>query len=167
MSQDVLLTLFSCRFRTAWKHLEPCGWAMNATKVTFLKEWAWCLLRGLQVLNKNPTGMELEAFLQSQRADGGLDLAMEYKGTPPVVGGFSSPMRARVDCHKSSRWYLALSFAMCWGCNCYVVASTVVAKCGFKIHCYLPREYCRRWTVSRLWGKRPWRLECGEMNKMA
>ena len=103
MSQDVLLTLFSCRFRTAWKHLEPCGWAMNATKVTFLKEWAWCLLRGLQVLNKNPTGMELEAFLQSQRADGGLDLAMEYKGTPPVVGGFSSPMRARVDCHKSSR----------------------------------------------------------------
>ena len=72
-------------------------------KSHFLEEWAWCLLRGLQVLNKNPTGMELEAFLQSQRADGGLDLAMEYKGTPPVVGGFSSPMRARVDCHKSSR----------------------------------------------------------------
>ena len=76
---------------------------MNATKVTSLKEWAWFLLGGLQVLNKNPTGMELEAFLKSTRTDGGLDLAMEYKGTPPVVGGSSIPMRARMDCHKSSR----------------------------------------------------------------
>ena len=37
---------FSCRFRTVWKHLESCGWAINATKITSLKGWALNLLRG-------------------------------------------------------------------------------------------------------------------------
>ena len=52
----------------------------------------------LRVLNKSPTGVELPLWRLScnlTKTDGGLDLAMEHKGTPHAVGGPSNPARAR------------------------------------------------------------------------
>ena len=56
--------------------------------------WGFCR----SLIMKNPAGMELLLWRLSwnfKRTDGGLDLAMEDKGTPHAMGGSSSPMTAR------------------------------------------------------------------------
>ena len=100
------------------------------------------------------------------RTNDGLDLAMEDRGTPQLVGGSSSPMRAR-----TAKWVpgdIWCWVLLCVGeCNrfCYVLgnvtgvvtAPTAVARCKFKGQCYSPREYIGKWTVCRLGGERLWR----------
>ena len=41
-----------------------------------------------------------------------VDLVMDDKGAPHMVGGSTSLIRASKDCNMSSRRYLALGFAM-------------------------------------------------------
>ena len=51
----------------------------------------------------------MEAFLQSHMDRSRLDLAVEDKGTPYVVGGFSGPVRARTTAQvpgDSGHWVL-------------------------------------------------------------
>ena len=56
---------------------------------------------------------------------------------------------------------------MCWGCNCSVVASTVVAQCEFKGHCYCQGHIAEDGLCLDYEVKDPEGVECGEMNKMA
>ena len=87
----------------------------------------------------------MEAFLESHKTDGALDLAMKDRGTPHAVAGSSSTMRARTATGvPSDTW--------CWVLLCIedvtAVVATVVAKS--KGQCYLPREYHRKWTAHRM-----------------
>ena len=113
---------FSRRFRTLWKHLRSCGWAVNATKIPSSKGWPRAYGGFCRSLIKILAGVELPLWRLScslTRADSGLDLAMEDKGTPRAVGGSSSPTRARTATWVPDDTWCWV-FAKYWGCNCCV-----------------------------------------------
>ena len=74
-------------------------WCPANTKIPLLEEVGLAPVGGFcRSLIKKPEGVELTLWRLScnfTRTTGGLDLAKEDKGTPHVVGGSSSPMRAR------------------------------------------------------------------------
>ena len=80
------------------------------------------------------------------RTDSGLDLAVKDRGTPHVVDGSSSTLRARTATGvPSDTW--------CWVLLCIedvtAVVATAVARCKSKGQCYWPKEY-HRWTTHRM-----------------
>ena len=91
LTSDALADLEQCAPEVI-RHTESRGWAVKTPKICSLKGWAWCVCGVLWVLNKNP---EISGPCNFTRTDSGLDLAMEDKGTPHVVGGSSNPMRTR------------------------------------------------------------------------
>ena len=165
VSYDV--DLEQCAVNSVSSDLEKCNllgglWMPQKSP---LKWWAWDLRGVLRVLNKNSAGVELplwRLFCSFTRTDSGLDLAKEDKGPPHVVGGSSSPVKAR-----AATWVPGDTLhrvLLCIG-DVTVVVATVVAKS--KGQCYLPREYRRKWTAHRMWGKRPWRDEVWRETKLA
>ena len=45
--------------------------------------------------------------------------------------------------------------------------ATAIVRCKSKGYCYLPRDYCTRWTAHRTWAERPWRGGVWEERKLA
>ena len=86
------------------KHLESCELAVKATEIPSMKGWIQCWEVVLWVVNEKPcrcgvapVGALLHPTIgsNSSTTDGGLDLAMEDKGTSHEVGDFSSLVGAR------------------------------------------------------------------------
>ena len=117
------------------------------------------------LIKNTPAGVELLLWRLSwnlTRTDRGLDLVKEEKGTPHAVGGSSSPMRARTATWVPGDTWHWIFYILG---DVTVVIATAFGRSKFKDQHYLPREYCGRWTVHRLWGERPWRGECGLVSK--
>ena len=130
---------FSCRFRRVWEHLESCRVAWECLNLEGVGPSTCRRFCGSLIIIL--AGVELPLWRLScnlTRTDGGLDLAMEDKGTPHMEGGSSSPLRAR-----TGTWVLGDTWRWVLLCTGYVTAvvTTAVTRCKSKRQCYSPREY--------------------------
>ena len=105
-------------------------------------KWAWA--------GRGPIWVtQIQMWADLSRTDSGLDLAMEDKGTPCVVGGSCSPLRATTATWVPGdtwRWVL-----LCVG-NVAICCCIIYCCCRMWVR---RSVLLRRWIACRLWGKKP------------
>ena len=152
---DSVLWSFVLRFRKVQSH----GWAVNTEKIPSLKGWTQCLWGFCGSLIKNPQEWScpcgsFPAISQGQMMD--WTWSWKIKALNMWRVALLAPGGQGLQ-YDEFQVIPGIEFFCILGMQLFVVVATAAARCKSKGQCYLPREYCRRLTAYRMWGKRPWK----------